>query len=269
MRAITVTMLALAALYLAVCLLFFVFQRRLLYFPDRYDERSGLDQAERMGVAAWRDGHGALLGWRSPGLGRPRARVLVLHGNAGSALDRAHYARDLAPLGLEVYLLEYPGYGPRPGEASLEALSADAAAAARALAAKGPEPLVVLGESLGTGVAGRAAALAPEAVRGVVLVTPYARMAEVARLHYPWLPGFLLRDRWAPQDDLAGFRGPVALLLAGQDEVVTQGQGEQLFTALPGPKQRFVEPEATHNGLALGRSREWGALWRWILPAVG
>jgi pimeloyl-ACP methyl ester carboxylesterase len=122
----------------------------------------------------------------------------------------------------------------------------------RDLTARGTEPVLLLGESLGSGVAGRTAALAPGAVHGVLLVTPFARIADVARIHYPFLPGLLLRDRYAPADDLAGFGGPVALLLAGRDEVVTADQGRRLFEALPGPKRLWVQAHATHNGLDLG-----------------
>ncbi len=183
--------------------------------------------------------------------GRPRARLVVLHGNAGSALDRLSYAAALAPLGIEVWLLEYPGYGPRPGAPSLSSLSEAAVRAVRALAGLGPEPVLLLGESLGSGVAGRAVALAPGSVRGVLLVTPYARMSEVAAIHYPFLPGFLLRDRYAPADDLAGFEGPVALVLAGRDEVVTVGQGRRLYQALRGPRRLWVQEQATHNGVDL------------------
>jgi pimeloyl-ACP methyl ester carboxylesterase len=264
-RALKITLLVLAVLYAAVCLLAFAFQRRLLYFPDRYDERAGLDAAERLGVFPWRDGQGQLLGWRAPSGGSPRARLLLLHGNAGSALDRLHYAAALAPLGVEVWLLEYPGYGPRHGEPSLESLSAAAANAARALAAKGPEPVLVLGESLGSGVAGRAVALAPQAIRGVILVTPYARMAEVARIHYPFLPGFILQERYAPADDLAGFPGPVALLVAGRDEVVTAAQGRRLLDALRGRKRIWLEEQATHNTVDLGRQDRWAELLDFVL----
>jgi len=259
-----------AALYAGLCLVAFALQRRLLYLPDRCGERAALDAAARLGVLPWRDGEGTLLGWRAPSGARPRARVLVLHGNAGSALDRVPYAAALAPLGVEVWLLEYPGYGPRPGTPSLGALSGAAARAARQLAARGPEPLILLGESLGVGVAGRVVALAPGVVRGLVLITPFARLAEVARIHYPLLPTFLLRDRYAPADDLGAFRGPAALVLAGRDEVVTVREGQRLFEALPGPKRLWVEEQATHNDLDLGPARPlWGELMSFLLGPAG
>lgn len=251
MRALRAVLLAAAALYAGVCLLAFAFQRRLLYFPQRYGEEAALAEARRLGLAPWRDGQGALRGWRAPAAGAPRARLLVLHGNAGSALDRLHYAAALAPQGVEVFLLEYPGYGARPGAPSLASLSAAAVDGTRALAALGPEPVLLLGESLGSGVASRVAALAPEAVRGLVLVTPYARLVEVARIHYPFLPGLVLRERWAPLDDLAAWRGPTAVVVAGRDEVVTPAQGRRLYQALRGPRRLWEQPEADHNGLDL------------------
>ena len=99
------------------------------------------------------------------------------------------------------------------------------------------------------------AALVPHSVKGLLLVTPFARLAEVARLHYPFLPSFLLRDRYAPLDDLAAFRGPAVLLVAGRDEVVTRGQGERLYAALRGEKRILLEEGASHNGLDLRPDR--------------
>jgi len=250
-----------AALYGLVLAVAFLAQRRLLYFPERYPEGRALEPAARLGLAPWRDGGGALLGWRMPAAGPagPRARVVVLHGNAGSALDRVHYAAALAPLGIEVSLLEYPGYGPRPGAPTMGSLGGAAAEAVDRLAAEGASPIWLLGESLGSGVAARAVALRPGRVKGLVLVTPFARMADVVRLHYPYLPAFLLRDRYEPEDELAAWGGPTWVLVAGRDEVVGVHQGLRLADRLGGPKRVEVQEEATHNGLALGAGEPFWA----------
>jgi pimeloyl-ACP methyl ester carboxylesterase len=257
LRALLWTSAVAVALYLAVCLLAFAFQRRLMYHPMRFPEEAARAAAARLGLAAWRDGKGALAGWRAAPSSPPRARALVLGGNGGCAFNRDGDAVALAGLGVEVVLLEYPGYGARPGAPSLEALGAAAADALDALAAEGPKPIWIVGESLGSGVAGRAVALRPGAVRGLLLLTPYARMREVAALHYPFLPSWLVLDRYAPADDLAGFRGPAFVVLAGRDEVVGLAQGRRLADRLPGPKRVVVQEEATHGGLELGP-----ALWR-------
>jgi pimeloyl-ACP methyl ester carboxylesterase len=242
---------AAVALLAAALVVAFLLQRRLLYFPQRTTETDALARAERAGLVPWRDGEGALRGWRLPRAAGPPARVLVLHGNAGSALDRAYYVEALAPHGLDVVLLEYPGYGARPGTPSLETLAAAAVGAVDALAADGA-PVWLVGESLGSGVAARAAALRPDRVAGLLLVTPFADLAAVARLHYPAVPAALLRDRFRPAADLASFRKPAVVLVAGRDEVVSAEQGRQLHAALPGPKLLVEQPSASHNSLDLG-----------------
>jgi pimeloyl-ACP methyl ester carboxylesterase len=252
LRAVRWLLVVAAALYGTVCLLAFLAQRRLLYFPDRYPEDAALRAAAGRGLSPWRDAGGALIGWRMPAGPAARARALVLHGNAGSALDRLHYASALARRGVEVVLLEYPGYGARPGAPTVAALGAAAAEALDQLAREGPAPIWVLGESLGTGVAGRAVALRPGLVSGLALVTPFARMTDVVGLHYPWLPRLLLRDRYAPEEDLAAWRGPTWLVLAGRDEVVGVHQGLRLADGLRGPRRVQLQEQGTHDGLALG-----------------
>jgi pimeloyl-ACP methyl ester carboxylesterase len=171
----------------------------------------------------------------------------------------------LAPHGLDVVLLEYPGYGARPGSPSRGALTSAAVEAVDALAAEGG-PVWLVGESLGSGVAARAAALRSARVGGLLLVTPFADLAAVARLHYPFVPAALVPDRYRPQVDLAAFRGPVVVLVAGRDEVVSADQGRLLHAALPGPKLLLEQPGATHNGLDLAPASPF---WREAVSFLG
>jgi pimeloyl-ACP methyl ester carboxylesterase len=245
---------------IAILLLFgalYAAQRKLIYFPIQTSEDEALRAAQASGMAPWRDGRSRLLGWRlvNPPA-QPHAVVLVLHGNAGSALDRTYYARALAPLGIDVALLEYPGYGARPGRPSLDALVDAAVEAVDALARE--RRVWLLGESLGSGVAGRVASARPDIVRGLLLVTPFADIGTVARRHFPFIPTWFVRDRFRPARDLAAFRSPVVILIAGRDEVVGADQGRQLAAALPGPKQIIEQPLATHNTLDLSTRSFWG-----------
>ncbi len=244
------TFLLLAALSAACLAAVFFLQRRVLYFPDRFTASEALSRAQRAGLDPWRGARGAIIGWRTTSPVVPRGRMLVLHGNAGSALDRVYYVEALARLGLDVALVEYPGYGARPGAPGMGSLT-DAAVEAIDAAAREGGPVWLLGESLGSGVAARAATRRPEVVRGLILVTPFAELAAVARRHYGAVAAGLLRDRFAPARDLATFRRPVVVLVAGRDEVVGVEQGRALHDALPGPKRLVEQPDATHNGLDL------------------
>jgi len=257
------TLVAVLAVLGGLVLLVVLGQRRLLYFPLREDRAAAERRAGLLGLEPWTEG-GRFLGWRSPHpSGQPRARVLVLHGNAASALERVYLREVLQSpvLGtpLEVILVEYPGYGPRPGAPSERALLEAVVEAVR-LARRDGLPVLLLGESLGSAVAALAAAAVPDDVAGLWLVTPLHSVPAVARRHYPFVPAFVLRDRWRADLALPHYPGPVAFLLAGRDEVVFPDLGRLLFEARNGRKRLWVEEGAGHNTLdydpALPRWRE-------------
>jgi hypothetical protein len=120
---------ALAFVYIAFMGLLSGCQRHLIYFPHRAPLTEVREQAARMGLEAWEDANGQVIGWRTPraeGPERPAARLLVFHGNAGSAVHRAYFIAGFAAVNegstWDVTILEYPGYGARagkPGEKSL------------------------------------------------------------------------------------------------------------------------------------------------------
>jgi pimeloyl-ACP methyl ester carboxylesterase len=233
--------------YAALCLLVVAFQRRLMYFPNRASEPEALRIAGNLGLAAWREDSGNLLGWRVPSAAAGN-RVLVFHGNAGSALDRGYYLPLLGGAGTEVILFEYPGYGPRPGEPAQDLLIEAGVQALARLRKEAPGPVWILGESLGSGVACAVAARSPADVAGLVLVTPFARMTDVAAWHYPYLPvRFLLRDRWDNLAALALYPGPVGLFIVGRDEVVSAKQGHLLFASLGLRARLWEQSDASHN----------------------
>ena len=143
-----------------------------------------------------------------------------------------------------VFILEYPGYGARPGTPSEKSL---VAAAIKAIDLVGPE-VILLGESLGTGVACAAASQRPQSVRGLLLVTPFDSLIAVAKKHYPWAPvSFILRDRYESSRALQKCRAPLAVIVADEDAVTPVDSAIRLFTAYPGPKKLWRVPGSGHN----------------------
>ncbi len=233
--------------YGVLCLLVVMVQRRLMYFPSRAPDAEALRAAKGLGLEAWRDEHGNLTGWRAT-KSAPGIRVLVFHGNAGSALDRDYYLDLLGRDGTDVILFEYPGYGARNGEPSQASFVDNAMLALAQLRKEAPGPVWLLGESLGGGVASQVAARRPADIAGLLLVTPFARMTDVAAWHYPYLPvRLLLRDRWDNVSALAGYPGPIGLFIAGRDEVVGAAQGRLLGRSLGARARIWEQPEAGHN----------------------
>lgn len=248
--------------YLMVLLLATVFQRHLIYFPSRAPEEEMLELARSAGCRPWRNESGEIIGWRNVDSRREaRGRILILHGNAGVALNRTHYleALELVDAGRswEVILFEYPGFGARSGHPGEKALRAAGAEAIDQLMREDSRPVYLLGESIGSGPA---CALASDfdAIAGVVLVTPFSSLVDVAVRQYRWLPvRRLLRDRYDNIKALAGYQRPVVMIIAGHDEMTPPELGRRLHASLSGPSLFIEQPEARHNTIDLSPTAPW------------
>lgn len=259
LRRLVFFLLALSLLLIALRL----FSRTLTFFPSRETTPALATQAKASGLLPWLDKNGARIGWITPS-GNPDAPILLLHGNAGMALDRNYLATILQTADpsnpRKIYLLEYPGYADRPGSPSQDAFIQAAAEALAELPSHAP-PLVV-GESIGSGVAALLAADHPELLSGLVLITPFTSLVAVGKIHYPWLPvRWLLADHFDSAHALSTYNGPVAFLVAERDEVTSARLGQALYEGYSGPKLLLIAPAAGHNEAAyVIPSSEWKRL---------
>ena len=230
-----------------VCLLFlaavFLRQDRLLYFPAH----ATVDQVTGAGLRAWpspQDFRGLV----AEPAGTARGTAIVFHGNAGHVGHRSFYAQALTPLGWRVVLAEYPGYGPRAGGLGEASLVADAEQTVALAHRQYGGPLLVVGESLGAAVAAAAGARQPDLVAGLLLITPWDRLARVGSHHYPWLPvKWMLRDDYDTLARLATFDRPTVVAVAERDSIVPAHLGTALHAALGSPKRLLVIKDSEHN----------------------
>jgi pimeloyl-ACP methyl ester carboxylesterase len=225
-----------------------MFQRRLIYHPCRARLADLTASANQAGFKPWLDPQGGLMGWFRPGHGSvPKRQIMLLHGNAGCARDWFHYADAFQALErCDFYILEYPGFGGRSGPLNQSSVLRAAEEAFRTL----PEPCKVflVGESLGTGVAAWLAGAHDRQIGGVFLVAPYVHLTAVAQRHLPLFPvSLMLRDKYPADQWLADYHGALAVLLAGQDQVVPTELGQELFDRYSGPKKVWLEPAAGHD----------------------
>lgn len=250
-------LLRMTALGLIVVAAMALFQDRLLYFPAR---ASAAEMASA-GLGAWP----SAAGWRglvAEPIGPVRGTAVVFHGNAGHAGHRSYYIDPLTRLGLRVVLAEYPGYGPRDGEPGEAALVDDATQTLALAHRMHGAPLLVVGESLGAGVAAAATARQPAIVAALLLITPWDRLEHVAATHYPWLPvKWLLRDRYDSAAHLAGFERPVVVVVAERDTIVAPELGRALHGGLVAPRRLVEIGGAGHNDWIERVDQRW---WREI-----
>ena len=188
--------------------------------------------------------------WYLPAAGNQRGPgVVVFNGNGGDRSGRAVLAVGLARLGMSVLLFDYRGYGGNPGSPSEKGLAIDARAAQQWLATQtdvDPDRIVYFGESLGAAVAiGLALERPPVAL---VLRSPFTSLAEVAKVHYPWLPvGRLLIDRYPSIDRIGSLSVPVMVIAGDRDDIVPESLSRKLYEAAREPKRFLLVPGAGHN----------------------
>jgi uncharacterized protein len=224
-------------------------QRRLIYFPSPgpVPSAAAVLPTGRDVVVGTEDGI-RLGAWYFPVDGRAPA-VLVCNGNAGDRSMRAALAVALNRMGLSVLLFDYRGYGGNPGRPSEEGLAADARAAQAWLAAQpgvDPQRIAYFGESLGAAVTIGLALQRPPAA--LVLRSPFTSLADVAAVHYPWLPARrLLLDRYPSIDRIASVSAPLLVIAGDRDDIVPEPLSRRLFDAAGEPKRYVVIPQGGHN----------------------
>ena len=219
--------------YGATGALFYWQQRALLYLPTH--------QAAPAGLAPWTvDGELYGLAREAP---QPRRVWLIFQGNAGQAGPRRYF--DRVPADESLYILDYPGYGKRPGEPTHASITDAARRAYFELRRRfSGVPVGVVGESFGSGPA-CALTREPTPPDRVVLLVPIARLDLVVGHALPFLPvRLLLRDNWDNPAALRDYRGPVTIFAAEEDQAVSRA--ETLLLAQSRPGIRLVWVPAGH-----------------------
>lgn len=238
----------LLAVAVAFPLLMYLAQDRLLFHPQPLGDAQRAALQGRFPdveqVVLQGDG-GRLHAWHVKGEpGKPL--VLYFGGNAEEVSWMIEDARSRVP-GVGWLLVSYRGYGGSEGAPSEAAITADALRwydhAAKGLAAS---KIVVFGRSLGSGAAVFLAA--ERKVGGVVLVTPFDSLVEVAKHHYPYLPvRMMLRHPFDSVGRAPAIRAPLLCIAASRDEVIPVEHARRLYDAWGGAKQWVELPGANHN----------------------
>lgn len=235
------TSLSVLGLYLLATVLAGVFQRTLIYHPwaDRPVASSGFHEV----VLPLPEGN--LLAWYRPAVDG-KETVVFFDGNAGSLSGAVHIVSGLTEAGYGLLLVSYPGYDGNPGHPSEQSLYAAGRAALAWLDGHEIGRPVILGYSLGTGVATQMALEHPS--QALILMAPFASMTRMAAIHLPLLPtGLLLRDRYENSDKITAIHTPLLIAQGDADRTIPIAEGRRLFDAANQPKQFVVIPEAGHR----------------------
>jgi uncharacterized protein len=255
--------LVIIGLFAAVTFCLYRFQDRLIFIPQptapinraRYAAHEIRLQRGDVAVTGWffKDGISAQ---------RP---LIVYYG--GNAEDISLNIEDMGRFDTRSFLfMNYRGYGGSAGRPSERALFADALYVFdHVLKTEGIDPahVVLMGRSLGSGVAVHVAA--HRRVGGVILVTPFDSLAQVARIHYPFVPvKLLMKHRFDSASLAAGITTPALFLTASHDRVVPVRLARNLEKRWGGPVT-VVNVDGTDHNTIQTSPVYWNAINTYLL----
>jgi pimeloyl-ACP methyl ester carboxylesterase len=227
--------------YVGFGVLLTVFQERLVYqpFAQDFDACPLLTDAEKI----------TYNGTRMYVQEGEKGVVVLYHGNAGSACDRAFYADIIEAEGYGYVLVEYAGYSNDPRQTTHELVKQDVQHVVAYLGTLDAARIVVVGESIGSGPASyHTSLLAPDAL---VLITPFTTLPDIAKNRFWFYPTRLLADN--PFDNgalLQEYKGPVTIIHGENDSIVPQKLGRTLYENLSTTQKEFVSvPNEGHNSM--------------------
>lgn len=254
--------------YLCLCFFMYLAQDALLFHPqplaastkkwlaDMYPD-ADLSILTQDGVQ--------LRGWllKSSQTAEKMPLIIYFGGNAEEVSGMAFDFKQMS--GWSLLLVNYRGYGLSEGKPSEKNLFKDAVTIFDAILQRediDKQAIVVMGRSLGTGVAVHLAAHRP--VRGVVLISPYSSISQVAQEIYPYLPVSLLNQH--PFDSLSlapTITAPLLALVAEQDTLVRPPHSYQLADNWGGQHAVKLLKGVDHDTI-LAHSAFWPSVARFL-----
>lgn len=195
---------------------------------------------------------------------------LFFHGSIGNLGSRAWKFDWFAKQGYGLVAMGYPGSSGSKGRAGSEAIMR----AAHKVWRKMPKllgncPVVVMGESLGTGVATRLTyELSQKGTppAGLVLQAPYRSIHALVKHQAPVAAPFFKgrRDPWPTETYIKRLKLPLFVLHGGRDKAVPVAQGRAVFKASPARNKTLeVRKKKNHGEIWVGKGVR-SSLEKWL-----
>jgi uncharacterized protein len=263
MKLLRKALVGLFAVYLGVFCLLALEQRAMIYVPRAAlatPAEAGLAGVETLRIET-QDGE-KLEAWLHPPKSADQPLIVYFHGNGGALIDRKDRFATLVAHGYGLLAPSWRGFGASTGAPSEEGLLLDAEAAYAEALKRGyaPSRIVLMGESLGTGVATMIAAR--HDVAALVLDSPYDSILALAGSRFPYFPVSLaLVDTFRADEAIGEVKAPVLMALTEDDPVTPAANARRLFARANEPKRMLAFPGAVHAALASPGALEKAMQW--------
>ena len=241
----------------ALYLLMLNYEQELVYAPSPFVKKTPRDVGMAFDSIVFASDDGVnIQGWfipaqssdQPPATDSSRLTLLFFHGRSGNMSDSLEKLRLFHDMGLDVFAIDYHGYGASGGTPSERALTGDALAAYFYLVDKHkvkPERLYLCGEDLGAAVAiNLAAQVAPAG-----LITEGANASVLRKIEDDWplIPWqYLLRNQFDSVTKIEDVHIPILMFHSRDDEMMPFEDSHRLYILAHEPKE-IVEIHGSHR----------------------
>lgn len=172
--------------------------------------------------------------------------ILFFHGNGDQINTSSYLAELFAARGLGFAAVEYRGYPGATGTTSEDGIMADGLNAFDWVKSKCRCEIILMGHSLGTGVAVHVAA--QREAQSVLLFAPYSSIADVAANRYWFFPVRALITNPIHSDERISQVTEPTVMIHGKEDLTTPIRfGQRLFMLANQPKQFLGLDAVSHN----------------------
>lgn len=223
-------------IYLIFCLIIYYSQHSLLYFPNI---ETGFNKQTWNSIVK----NNKFLGLET--IDNYTKTILIFHGNSGNANTRNYY-QSIFP-NYHIIVAEYPGYGNNKDlSISKKSLIDYARQITRYTQDNFRNNFIIVGESLGTGIASQMATEFD--IDKLIMITPYSSIANVAQSKFWYLPAHLIvKDNYNSVLNLQNYTGKSLFIIAEHDQVIPANFAIDLYNQIHSPKNNIFIINAGHN----------------------
>ena len=176
-----------------------------------------------------------------------KSTLLYFHGNAGNMTHRLEKIQMFYTLGLNIFIIDYRGYGKSEGQPTEEGVYRDARVAHHYLLLRkdiDPQKIIVYGDSLGGVVAVDLVSQRPVAC--LIVDSSFSSGADIAKDIFPFVPSMILTIKMDSKKKVKAITIPKLFIHSINDEIIPFYLGERLFQAASEPK-KFLKIIGGHN----------------------
>ena len=245
-RVLKIFLLTSGMIYALLCLMFLLFQNRLIFMPTYSVNQVPVQSAHSFVnlIIPSTDGQ-SITAWFIPAK-NSEGTVLYCRSNKGNMSDDLGVVRTWNKIGYNVMVFDYQGYGMSKGEPSELNCYDDADAAINWLRSNRllNKKFIIHGKSIGGAVAAKAASL--NKCDGLIIESSFTSIPELGKVRFPFIPQALYYNEFPTEKLLKSVDSNVLVLHSPEDKTIPFSMGQKLFEAAKGEKS-FYTLEGDHN----------------------